>query len=306
MSKIRFFLIYIFLYAILLTNSISASDYVENALRLYSERNYYAASLEFERAAYYGTDNTRIAHYKYLKSLCFKNLNDHKRAIEELNKINVFNLPDTLFYKIRYAQAYSYFLNNEPNKSLWNIEEIRIRFPDSLKITEIVPLNILCLNAIGKWSEAKYLWQFFLKNAGLEDSVKIVFLEEIEALYSKRNIPKIYSAKTAETLSRFIPGAGQMYCGEFMEGSFNFIMNAAILAFAGYEFYMKYYITGYFVGLGLLNKTYNGGWHRAELLAEEKNFEEIRKFNLKTSTLLMRVLSEGKKDHGPWTMDHIL
>jgi hypothetical protein len=42
--------------------------------------------------------------------------------------------------------------------------------------------------------------------------------------------------------------------------------------------------------LGIFNKTYNGGMHRAKLLADEKNLEGINKFNVETSSLLIRIL----------------
>ena len=66
----------------------------------------------------------------------------------------MFNLPDSLFFSIRYEQALCNYLNNDPNQSLLNIEEIRFRFPDSLKTMDIIPLNILCLNTLRKWDEA--------------------------------------------------------------------------------------------------------------------------------------------------------
>ncbi len=300
MLKTRFFSICIFLCVILSINSINASDYFSYALRLFSEKQYYSASLEFERAVYHETDNIRTAYYKYYKSLCFKNLDQNKKAIEELNNINLYRLPDSLLYKIQYELAYCNFLNNEPNKSIWNIEELRIRFPDSLTTKEIIPLNILCLNAVGKFEEARNLWNYYLENNDLQDSLKGLFYNEIKSLYHNKNLPGIYSPETAQNLSRFIPGSGQIYCGEILEGSFNFFMNAAILSFSIYEFYTGYYLTGYFVGLGLLNKTYNGGLHRAKLLAVEKNKEEIRKFNEEASLLMLRI----GKDHGQYSMGH--
>jgi len=288
--KTQFFLICIFLCVILSTNRITASDYFLKAMQMYSGKHFYDAALEFERAVYYETDYTKVANYKYYKSLCYKNLENPPKALEELNGINFNNLPDTLYYKIRYEQAYCNLLNNEPVKALWSIDEIIIRFPDSLTNKEIMPLKVLTFNALGRWGESKELWREDINNRLLPDSVKLKVLSEVESLYNKKSIPKRFSARKAENLSRFIPGSGQVYCGEFLEGSFNFLINAAILSFAAYEFYTRYYFTGYFVGLGLLNKTYNGGMHRAKNLAEEKNLEEIRSFNEKSSALMIKII----------------
>jgi hypothetical protein len=225
--------------------------------------------------------------------LCYKELGENNKALEELGEINLFNLPDSLFFLIHYELALCNYINNDPNQSLWNIEEIRFRFPDSLRTFDVIPLNILCLNAIRKLDEAFALWNYFLDNSALQDSVKKVFESKINNLYDKRNVPKLYSPKKAENLSRFIPGSGQVYCGALPEGTFNFLMNAAILGYSFYEFYSQYYFTGYFVGLGIFNKIYTGGIHRANLLAGEKNLKGMNKFNLEASTLIIKVLASG-------------
>ena len=81
-----------------------------------------------------------------------------------------------------------------------------------------------------------------------------------------------------------------MYTGAVAEGSVNFLLNATLLSFALYEFYTEYYITGYFVGLGLFNKTYHGGMRRAGLLAEQKNKDALNKLNLETSSLIIKII----------------
>lgn len=299
MLRTRFFLICIFLCAILSTNRIIASDYYSNALRIFHEKKFYAASIEFERAIFYETDINRIALLKYYKSLCYKELGENVKTLEELGEINIFNVPDSLYFLIRYQQALSNYLNNDPDQSLWNIGELRFRFPDSAKIIDIIPLNILCLNTTRRWDEAHRLWNYFLENSDLENSAIKNYKAEVNNLYKKRNIPGFHSPKKAENFSRFIPGSGQIYSGAVVEGSVNFLINASFLGFALYEFYTEYYITGYFVGLGLFNKTYHGGMRRASLLAEQKNSAALKKFNLETSSLIIKVIESGNLKMNP-------
>lgn len=297
MLKTRFYSICIFLCAILSTNRINASDPFSKAFSIFSEGRYFVASIEFERAIFYETDNISIAQCKYYKSLCYKEIGEIPRALEELGEINTFNLPDSLFFLIRYEQALCNYLNSDPNMSLLNIDEIKFRFPHPSQIIDIVPLNILCLNSLRKWNEARNLWNYLLDNSGLEDSVKNDLILEISEVYKKRNIPKFHSPEKAENLSRFFPGSGQMYCGAVMEGSFNFLINALMLGFAAYEFYYGYYFTGYFVGLGLLNKTYFGGMHRANLLADKKNMEGMSSFNTGAGLILLKVMESEQSSN---------
>jgi hypothetical protein len=299
MLKTRFFLICIFLCAILSTNRIRASDYYSNALRIFQEKKFYDASIEFERAIFYETDINRIPLFKYCKSLCYKELGENVKALEELGEINMFNVSDSLFYLIRYQQALINYLNKEPDMALWNISELRLRFPDPTKIIEIIPLNILCLNTTRNWDEANKLWNYLLENSGLDNSLEKKFKAEVNNLYNKKSIPRFHSPKKAENLSRFIPGSGQIYSGAVFEGSVNFLLNASFLGFALYEFYTEYYITGYFVGLGIFNKTYHGGMRRAGLIAEQKNSTSLRKFNLECSSLIIKVLESGNSKMKP-------
>ncbi len=289
MLRTRFFLICIFLSVILSTGRINASDNFGNALRYFTEGKFFIASIEFEKAVFYETDPSKIAKCKYYKSLCYKKTDEIKKALTELDEINLYNLPDTLLILIRYEAALCNYINGDPNKAIWLIDEIRIGSRDSSELLNIIPLNILCLNSVRKWNEAYELWIYLLKNSMLPDDERKNLIAEIDDIYKANSLPKFYRPKRAENLSRFIPGSGQMYSGAIGEGSFNFLMNAAILGFAAYEFYTEYYFTGYFVGLGLLNKTYNGGIRRAGILAEKKNHDTMKDFNSEIASILIRV-----------------
>ena len=291
MLRIRFFSICIFLFGILSTDRIDASDNFMNALRLYNEGKFFVASIEFERAIFYETDIPKIAQCKYYKSLCFKNSGELVRAIDELDGISLYNLPDTLLFLIRYESALCNYLNNDPNKAIWLIDEIRLSNTGSTDVLNITPLNILCLNSIRKWEDALNLWNFLIMNSDLDEPERKKLTEEIDEIYNDKGLPKFKKPGKAENLSRFIPGSGQIYSGAFGEGSFNFLMNVSILGFAAYEFYTQYYFTGYFVGLGLLNKTYNGGIRRAGILADKRNQKTMDEFNLRVSSIMIKVFN---------------
>ncbi len=289
MLKIRYFLICIFLSGIVSTGRLNASDYFINALRYYNEGKFFVASIEFERALFYETDNRKIATCKYYKSLCYKKADDIPKALEELNGINLFNLSDSLLFLIRYEGALCNYLNGDPNKAIWLIDEIRLSNPDTAGILNILPLNVLCLNSIRKWEDAHNLLNYLIVNSDLTEQEKKKVSEEVDEIYNDNKLPKFKKPGKAENLSRFIPGSGQMYSGAVGEGSFNLLMNASILGFAAYEFYTRYYFTGYFVGLGLLNKTYNGGIRRAGIIAERRNQNTMNDFNLRISSILTRL-----------------
>jgi hypothetical protein len=166
-----------------------------------------------------------------------------------------------------------------------------MRFRDTSEVIDIMPLNILCLNTLNKYDDAKRIWMYYLDKSGLQDSDIKENRAKINKLYSGKNLPEYRSPDKAENLSRFVPGSGQMYSGALMEGTFNFLMNASLLGFAFYEFYTRYYFTGYFVGLGIFNKTYHGGMHRARILADGKNLESMRKFNSQNCSVMIIIMN---------------
>lgn len=289
MLRTRYFLICIFLSGIVSTGRLNASDYFRDALRSYNEGKYFVASIEFERALFYETDNSKIATCKYYKSLCYRKADEVSKALDELNGINLFNLPDSLMLLIRYEGALCNYLIGDPEKAIWLLDELRLSNRDTSEILNILPLNVLCLNSIRKWEDAHNLLDYLIVNSDITEPEKKKLAEEIDEIYIDNKLPKFKKPSKAENLSRFIPGSGQVYSGAVGEGSFNFLMNASILGFAAYEFYTHYYFTGYFVGLGLLNKTYNGGIRRAGIIAERRNQKSMDDFNLRISSILTRL-----------------
>ncbi len=280
----------IFLFTVLSADRFYAPDYFSKAVRIFSEGRYFEASIEFERAIFYESDSNRIVQYKYYKSLCYKELAQYNKALEVLNGINLENVHDTLFMMIRYEQAVCSYFNNDINQALSDINEIRTRIRDTIDSSDIIPLNILCLNALRNWGNALLLWNKYIENYPLQDSLKDIFKTEITRLYDKENIPRFYSPGKAGNLSRFIPGSGQIYCGSIPEGVLNFLINISLLGYSAWEIYSKYYITGNFIGLGFFNKFYMGGINRAYNLAIEKNEEGIKKFNAENSSLMIRII----------------
>ena len=217
-------------------NGIYASDYFSHALKIYSEGRFFEASIEFERAIYYESDSNRIALCRYYKSLCYKGLGKYDKALEELGNVNVEPMHDTLFLGFQYEQVLCSYLNKDLNQALYNIDRIYMRFKDTSKILEFIPLNILCLNACRQWDNAQILWNFYINNSRLNDSVKNNFKQEVKRLYSKKNLPRFYSEGKAEILSSFLPGSGQIYNGAVLEGSFNAIINLTFLYYTFTQF----------------------------------------------------------------------
>ena len=272
---IKFFFSFIFLCGIF-SSSKAANLKCDS---LYASGQYFDASIEYERMIFSAGNKADLYYFKYKKALCYKQLKNFNRALEELLPIYFSNSRDSLYQLVCYEQSLCFYLNGEPTKALWKIDEYLHRSSDTSSYRLFMPLRILCLNETFQWKEAQACFESFIQLQHFSPEKEIEMHRIVNNLYKKQNLPKIRSIKKAENWSRFLPGSGQIYAGKTGEGLVNFIINASILAFSAQQAYSGFYITGYLAGLGFFNKTYHGGIKRSGILASQKNKELIVKLN---------------------------
>ena len=211
------------------------STFAGKADSLFFLNQYKAASIEYERIIAYTTDQFEISEARYKKSLCYKQLNRFDQAQIELLKISYWNLPDSLLFKYRYETALCSYLAGNFNEALLQIDLLE---QSSIKSTSpkqatILMLKALSYNELMQWSKAYEAACAYIDNTcskQIADSIKQI----LSTQYSKRNLPKIRSEKKANVL-KMLPGLGQAYAGNFVEGAVNFTLNLAFLSFGAYE-----------------------------------------------------------------------
>ena len=283
MYIIKFFFSFIFLFGIFLNSnaSLSKSD------SLYSSGKYFEASIEYERLIFEGKNLSNINYFRYRKALCYKKMNKFDQALSELQPIYFSDSSDSLYRLVCYEQSLCFYLNGEPARALWKIDEFFHRSTDSTSFQYFLPVKILCLNQTSRWEEAKASFLQYIDMQDFSPEKKTEIEATVIKLYGKKKRPHIKSVNKAENLSRFIPGSGQIYAGNEGEGIINFLINASILTFAGFQVYNGFYITGYLAGLGFFNKTYHGGIKRAGVIATQKNQELIVDFNTRITSMIL-------------------
>lgn len=281
-NTIKFFFSFIFLCGIFLNSAATGSK----GDHLYASGQYFDASIEYERLIFNAENQTDLYYYKYKKAMCYKKLRDFGRALDELQPMYFTNANDSLFQRVCYEQSLCFYLNGEPSKALWKIDEYFHRNGDTTSYKVFMPVRLLCLNETFRWEEAQKCFRRFIQMQNFSPEKEAEILQIVDNLYKKRNLPRIKSIKKAENWSRFIPGSGQIYAGKAGEGIVNFLLNASILAFSAQQAFNGFYITGYLAGLGFFNKTYHGGIKRSGVLASEKNKEIIVNFNSRINAII--------------------
>lgn len=280
---IKFFFSFMFLCVTFLNSSASLSK----SDSLYASGKYFEASIEYERLIFRSENLADINFYTYKKALCYKKMNDFEKALGELQPIYFSNPEDSLYKLVSYEQSLCFYLNGQPARALWKIDEFIHRNADSSNFESFLPIKILSLNQTQQWEKARNSFLLFVRMQDFSPEEKTELEQTIFNIYGKENRPRMKSVKKAENLSRFFPGVGQMYAGKAGEGIVNFLINASILTFAGFEVYNGFYITGYLAGLGFFNKTYHGGIKRAGVLASHKNKELMVEFNSRITSIIL-------------------
>lgn len=253
---------------------------------MFREGKYFVAAIEYERLIFRSGNVVEINFLKYKKALCYKQLSQFDKALDELQTIYFSNPGDSLYLPVCYEQSLCYYHVGEPARALWKIDEYIHRSNDSLSLYYFAPLKILFLNKLHRWEEAEDVFLQYVKMQNFSNERKAAYTQIVTSLYDEKYRPRMKSEQKAENLSRFIPGSGQVYASEFGEGVVNFLINASVLAFSGYQVYNGFYITGYLAGLGFFNKTYHGGIRRAGVLAVEKNKKGVIEFNKQIVNLI--------------------
>jgi tetratricopeptide (TPR) repeat protein len=232
------------------------------------------SAVEYERIVFLANDVDSQRKAIYKKAMVYKNAGKYNKASETLERLNIKNPEDTLFAQKNYQLAFCQYMNGNYKNAINTIELYEaVASKENTIRPKILTIKIFCYNHLFEFEKAAETLTKLNKSSNTNGN-----FQEIKNMYV--NSPKYKNPEKARHLS-LLPGLGQAYCGEIVEGSINFLLNASALGFGVWQVWNGYYFTGYVVGVTLLQKFHSGGQHRAEIIAREKNIENAAKFNRK-------------------------
>ena len=275
----KYYLIYIFLCGTFSISQAKNNQILEKADSLFSIGEFQSAAIEYERLLYFSDSNQSNLRFLYKKAQCYKQLSNFTKASKTLERIKLFRESIDNYIDIKKELIICYYLDNKLQKAQMQITQLRYKLKTKALPKETQLVEIFVLNEMKKWDKSQEKAKHYANQYLSEDKDKILAIKKIDSLYSKKNLPKLKSIEKAENLSRFIPGAGQIYCGKIAEGSFTFLFNGALLALGIQQIFTKFYFTGYTAGLGILHKTYTGNMARTKYLAKKENLVRHTTFN---------------------------
>lgn len=251
---------------------------------LFKTGNYFAASVEYERVLFNGSDDWRTVYNCITGKLnCLKKQEKFKDAVVFVGDYLNTSLPDTIVCKLLYEQALcSYFAKNYEN-TISLSTQIENSYPAFNGLPVLKMLKIFSLNELNKWDDAKNEYKKLINNYRFEGAGTPVDLYAI--------LPKLKSEKKAQWLSMFIPGGGQLYAGKPLESLASIVIQGAGVYYAIISWNAGYYISAW-LGVGIFGSFHNGGVRRSEALVQQYNAGKIKQFNYSIQKQLLQIISQ--------------
>ena len=264
--KIKYYWTFIFL---CVTFSTKAQSLVQLD-SLIANKEFENAKVSVERIIFSQTlTPVQLAKVLLKKSECLKQQEQFAEAQKTLERIILFDLPDSLQYAVRHQTALCAYLSRDYSGCESILEQLEYFTKDSLLKQQSLPLEILNLNELNRWADAKIKWERYLRS-------KNISANSFVNAYAK--YPHLKNLKKAQWLA-FIPGAGLIYAGKTTEGLTAATLQMLSLGAGVYLFLQHYYITGFFVGPGIWSTFYQGSLRLTERRVNEVNRKKSVLFN---------------------------
>lgn len=213
------------------------------------------------------------------KADCYLMQNDPQKALMALMRIPYNGLSDSLMIAGRQKTALAAYLNKDFALAESQVMQALAFAEDSLKAYHLLPIQLLALNEMRRWPEAKSLLVRYIKATNLPNDQKQAALATAEKLYQPKNYPIWKDPEKAKRMSMFLPGLGQLYSGHVGEGVLNVAFQTIGIGLTAVGIYYRYYAFAGLIGLGWFQKFYSGGVNRSAFLAEKYNYEKSHAFN---------------------------
>ncbi|MDD4644527.1 MAG: hypothetical protein PHY99_00900 [Bacteroidales bacterium] len=258
--------------------TVSAQVNLRQADSLFSSGAFPESGLAYAYAEYRSHDSDTLAMARIGQVKCYQQTGKYADACRVIDQTSPFGIKDSLAALVIYESLLSHYLAGEPEISISRYQQARHMLETS--VLQRQSLLILTLSYLDSRN-----WP--LAHSSGQALVSPDHISAWDALFTAGALPRYRNPETARWLSVFCPGAGQIYAGYTGSGIFNFTLHAGILALAVTGFINGYYLTAWLAGLGMFQKFFYGGIHRAEALCTIKNRQELEKYLLPVKSFLI-------------------
>lgn len=278
-KALKYLSIFTFLF---LANIGYSDDIISFADNLSKQGRYDEAITEYKRFIFFNPDHTDNSQILYKMGLAYRAERDWHHALEAMETSITLTQDPEIAGERRLSLATTLIASK--NYNLAKLELVRI-----LDSTRDNSLSRKALYFSGIASIYSFDWDATEKNFNdfYDDSSNKSARELNSTLLKAKDSYK--STTTAKILSTIIPGAGQVYAGNWHDGLNAFILNGVIIGFIANSVYKKDYRDALLITFLLSYRYYKGNIYHAE--------KDVEKYN---ATVDLRTAKESLKIVSPY------
>ncbi len=264
---LSFYLILLFNFGLYgFANSQTSQQTLEFADNQYNIKNYNIALGNYKRVLFFEKENNNFYIYNQIANI-YSELEEYKNAIKYYDLSLSSCTSDSLKFELIFKKASCNIFLSEFQYALIDLYSLSDSLSPTLLSRKYFYIGI-CFYGLENFESAE---KYFIKS--LENKQNE---EEIRKLFSNKN--KFYRPypNVGIVLSLVFPGTGQIYAGDFKDGTNSFILSSAL---AGLTFYIAYLYSPVdaIIILPWFTRYYQGGINNAKEAAERKRQENRNK-----------------------------
>jgi tetratricopeptide (TPR) repeat protein len=263
---------------------LSAADpAIETGDKFFGDGNYDAAVTEYKRYIFFNANSDCLWEIYYKLGLAYRNQGAFGDAISALRQSIALTNSDSISQSTKLAIAVIQIADRDYSGAEFDLLNLSSfsDYPDICRNAHYF-LGVCYLYA-GRWENARKAFAEYYKNTANDGYA------EFDSLLFYRPGYKQKSTKTARLLSTFLPGAGQIYAGDWWDG-----LNAIAINTATGYLLTKAVIDRSYEDLAIshimmFQRYYRGNRYNAEKKAERYNENANQDFRQRVFTALERL-----------------
>lgn len=254
---------YIIIFSLALLKAAGAQDI--HQVKAFSDKQYSAGEFEsalkgYQRVLFFDDKHaydelySRIASIRYL-------MNDFDQAIRYFNLAMLIENGDSIRFEYTFSKALCYFNLGDYMGALNELLDLRDPPSEYLENKKALYMGI-CYFGLDENENSREYFQGLLDSTGVE---------ELDALFLElEHIKKKYRPRKVELMSMLVPGLGQIYTGETLNGLNSFVLLSGVTGFAVVSAINYGFIDGLLILSSWFYRYYSGGFTNARQFANEK------------------------------------
>ncbi len=243
---------------------------------LLKNQNYHAAITEYQRALFFYPNTPWKAYLWIQMAHANEATGAYPNAARFYKQALRLPLPQRVKIKIRFYLALDYLLAGKT--SLANLEFSKLKHTASTQQARITftAFHLMTLIVQNQWAQAQQVFQQ-LQVYWKENENIAAPLNTIERILTElAEHPKLKSPTIARRLSTILPGAGQVYAGDWRNGLNALILNVGTTYLLWQSIAIQSYLDLILIGSFVWWRYYEGNRVRTTMIVEEKNNRYLR------------------------------